>query len=884
MKKFFIILGSLIVLVLLSAVLVPVIFKDDIKRAIDEETDRYLNANVFYDAKDLSLSLFGSFPDLTIGMANFGIVGNEPFTEDTLVAVGNFEITVDIMSVITGDQIVVEDVLLDRPNIHILVLEDGVANYDIVKETSESGEVPKETSGSDPFSIAINHWEIVEGDFIYYDQSLQFYTTLFHINHEGSGDFAQDVFDMVSSTSISQLSLGYEGDEYVTNKSFAADITMGMDLANMKFTFKENKVALNDFGFGFEGTISMPNEDIDLDINFAGKDVSVTSILSLIPGLYQDYLKGLDASGAVAFDGYVRGTYNENSMPAIKANLGVEDGTIRYAEYPIPMEELNISSTMDYPGADIRDFSFEVDNFSMVIDGEKLSATLLFKDLEDYFWDLGIDGSVDLEKVLKIVPIEETKLSGRINARLATSGRMSDLEAERYDQIKASGDIKINALSYQSRELPQGFGIATASASFDPEKIELAEFKGNAGKTDLNMTGQISQYLDYALGEDAVLKGQFLFTSSLVDINEWMVEDTIAEAEVQEDTLAMQVVRIPDDIEFELDSKIEKLVYDNLTLNNFEGQVLIRNGTILLNGVQFDLLDGKFKLNGEYASLSDDPTFNFDFTIENLSIPQAFESFSTVQKLAPFARSMNGKFSTDFELEGVLGHDMMPKYETLTGSGLLEIAQAALQNAKLVNAVSSVSKLEADDKGVSMKDLIMSAEVVDGRVSVKPFDINVAGYTATLVGSSGVDGSLDYGMTIKNVSTGAVGDAVNRLTSSIAGVNNVDASTVDLNFGIGGTFTDPKVNLTGATPAGKGESSLKASLKNEATDRLALEKQKAVAVVDSTKAAAKDSVQAVMDEKKAEAEKEAAKAAEQAKEKAKKAVKNLFKKKKGGGK
>jgi hypothetical protein len=244
---------------------------------------------------------------------------------------------------------------------------------------------------------------------------------------------------------------------------------------------------------------------------------------------------------------------------------------------------------------------------------------------------------------------------------------------------------------------------------------------------------------------------------------------------------------------------------------------------------------------------------------------------------------MNGKFSTDFKLGGAFGQDMMPKYETLSGSGLLEIANAALQNAKLVNAVSSVSKLDADDQGVSLKDVIMSLEVMEGKVFVKPFDVKIAGYTATIAGSNGVDGSLDYGMTIKNVSTGAVGDAVNSLMSSFAGGSSVDASKIDLNFGIGGTFTDPKVNLKGATPAGKGETSMTAALKDEAADRLKDEKKKAVAVVDSTTTVAKDSAQAVLDAKKAEAEKKAEKAAEEAKEEAKKAVKNLFKKKKGGG-
>ena len=120
MKKVLIILASLIGLILLAAVLVPIIFKDDIQAAIDKELDKALNAKVYYDTDAFSVSLFKSFPDISVTVGDFGIVGVEPFEADTLVDVTEFSLTLDIMSVINGEQIEIVDVSLIEPTINVI--------------------------------------------------------------------------------------------------------------------------------------------------------------------------------------------------------------------------------------------------------------------------------------------------------------------------------------------------------------------------------------------------------------------------------------------------------------------------------------------------------------------------------------------------------------------------------------------------------------------------------------------------------------------------------------------------------------------------------------------------------------------------------------------
>ncbi|MDH5609089.1 MAG: hypothetical protein OEY56_06380, partial [Cyclobacteriaceae bacterium] len=699
MKKIAAAFASLIALVFVSLLLIPVFFKDTIRQALDTELDKNLNARVLYDVDAFSLSLIREFPNFSLSIGNFGVVGTGPFEKDTLLAVKEFNLTIDLKSVLFGDNISIKNIAMVSPDIKVIVLEDGTANYDIVKASDEQPVQESTAEEESALNIAIDQWSLTDANIAYYDATLPFYVTLLGMDHTGKGDFAQDVFDMVTQTSVSRFSVGYDGDEYITDKKLTADVVMAMDLANWVFTFRENQIKLNDFAFGFDGSVIMPAADITMDITYSGQEINLKSLLSLIPGTYDDYLDGITAGGVVGFNGYVKGTYNEKDMPAVAASFTVENGNIRYAEYPIPMEKININASFEMPSADLRETTFSLKHYSMELDGEPVAASLYFKDLEDYYWDFSLNGNLDLEKITRIIPFEDMELKGKLQASMQTKGRMSDLEAEAYQKLETSGQLALQDFSYIGADLPQGFGIKSTRATFTPEEIILSEFKGNAGNTDLNMSGKISNYMAYALEEDGELAGNLIFQSSRVDLNEWMTSEESAEnPEQSTDTAALEVIQIPENITFYLQSTIAELIYDDISLRNFNGALIVKDGTVRMDNVNFNLLDGTFKLNGLYAATDPKaPIYDFALTITDLSIPSAFKSFNTVRKLAPFAEKMDGKFSTNFSINGLLGDDMLPKYETITGAGLINIVRASLNDVKLLGAVSTVTKVKQED-------------------------------------------------------------------------------------------------------------------------------------------------------------------------------------------
>jgi hypothetical protein len=870
MKKLLIVLGSIIALFVLTIVLVPILFKDRIVSAVQTEIDKSINAKVNFDPSKIDISLLSDFPNLNLGVRDFSITGNDTFEGDTLFAAKNFSVEIDIVAIIKGDPLNIKGIMLDEPLINILVLEDGSANYDI---TFPSEEVEAETSSDEEVKLGIDHWEIINGRINYYDQMSDVAISLLGVNHEGNGDFTQTVFDMQTQTTAEDFSFAYDGDVYVAHKTLKADLFLGMDMDSMKFTFKDAKASLNEFHLSFDGFFAMPTDDYEMDINFATTDTQFKNILSLVPGMYADGFEDLETRGEFDFSGFVKGVYSETSMPGFAVDLVVRDAFVKSPDVPLPIEKIAMEMHAESKSGDMTEGFLEVKNFGLTIDKDRFTARAKVNNFDSPSWDLSMQGALNLDIISSIEPSQDFKMGGIINANINSKGSYLDVENEDYSKLQTTGDLKMQNFSYAEKGAPD-FIISNAVMDFNPESINFTTLKGNYGKSDFSLNGYLTNYIAYAIDESAVIKGNMRLTSTLLDINE-MMGVSEEEEETAEDTTAMEVVVIPKDIDFIFDATAQTITYDNFVMKNAVGQIKVKDGILMLDPLKVDMLEGSIQMTGLYNSQDEyEPKFDLRLDISQLSIPETYKNVITVQKFVPIAQKMEGKFSTDFSINGLLTQEMMPDFATLSGGGIINIVDAAVKDSKVIQGVTSLSKLDNTNE-VVFDDVRVQAEIKDGRLSVKPFDVKMGKYKATIDGSTGLEGDIAYNLKL-NVPTGSIGQAANSAISNLLGSNvNAVGNSVNLNFNIGGTYDDPKVGLGKTTT--EGGSSIKSSVKNQVSDKLDEGKKILKDSAEATVQIAKDSAKAEADRLKKKAEGEAKKKAEEEKEKLKDKAKSKLK-------
>ncbi|MBN2683261.1 MAG: AsmA family protein, partial [Bacteroidales bacterium] len=747
---------------------------------------------------DVDLTIFSSFPDLKLELHDFEIVGIEDFANDTLARFQSLEVKLDLMSVF-GSNIKIKSVIINTPVIKAKVLADGRANWDITKDSEEMEEEEEESN----FSLKLNNFEIRNATIIYDDRSMDVYTKLEDYNLQLSGDMTADLTILKTVSEAKYLTVNYEGVDMINKAKFKLNADIDADLANFKFTMKENQLFLNELEFGIDGWFAMPDEGYDMDLAFDVKQNEFRNFLSMVPALYMNDFGSLQTSGSLVFNGNMKGLYSDNTMPGFNVNLAIGNAMFKYPDLPGSANNINVDVSIanedGQPDNTIIDVkAFHIDFASTPID----ARLLLLTPVSDPQMEGWVKGQLDLGNLKNIVPIEETEMNGTINADLAFNGRLSTLENEKYEEFKATGIIEILNLLYKSTDLPQGLKIEKASMEVAPQYFTLNAFDAAMGKSDFHMEGKIENFLGYAFREET-LKGLFTFSSNTLDLNEFMTESSgeTTETASTESSSSDASIEVPANIDFELNSTIGKIIFEDLEITEVSGGIAIRDGNVNMNDLVMKMLDGSIKMKGAYGiNENNKPSIDFGLAINNFDIQKTYNAFSIIKEYVPIAEKCSGMFSASVEqFTCELSPSLEPDLKTVNAKGGLITKNIQINNSDLFSKIGSLLKSEKF-KIIKLDDVNLKFAIVDGNVSVEPFETKFGNTKAKIEGNQGIDQSLAYIMKFSIPRT-EFGGAANQVLDDLfakakgEGINLEMKDIIDVNALVNGTILEPKISL-----------------------------------------------------------------------------------------
>jgi hypothetical protein len=865
MKKVFKVLGAIFLLLLVLILVLPVLFKDKITEKVKSEINNKVNAKVNFS--DVNMSLFSHFPDFTLTINNLSVVGIAPFQGDSLLALKALNVSLDIMSVIKGDQIKIKTILLDHGHIHAIVLKDGKANWDIAKPDADTAKNPNAPPSK--FKISLKKFEIKEATIRYDDAAVGMHSLFTGFNHTLIGDFTQDNFTMKTNTTIENTNLVFGGIKYLSKVKAAMVADLDMDMVHSKYVFKKNELTLNELIFDMSGWMAMPGKDIDMDLKFDARKADFKSFLSMVPGFYTKDFKDLKSSGKLAFDGSAKGIYNSKRMPAFTFNLQIENGMFQYPKLPVAASNINVILKVNNPDGNLDHTLVNLSKMHVDMGKEPFDAHFIVKTpISDPDFDAVVKGRINLGNIEQLIPLEKgTTVTGLVQSDIEAAGRMSSIKSKKYEKLNVHGILLVNDLVYKSASMPKGAELIKLDLKFTPEKATLNAMDGKMGASDFHATGVIDNVLEYAL-KGALLKGTINLTSSYMDVNELIgapanAANTPAKGTAAPDAAPAKVLEIPSNLDMVIHANIAKLLYEKLMIEKMEGILTINESVLKMENLSMNMLDGKMLTNGSYSSKNlKEPTMGLDLSITGFDIQKTVKAFASVSKIAPIAEHATGTYSTKLKFTGLLNTKMEPVLPSLNGNGNLQTNDIVLTNSPVLNKIGDLVKMEQYKK-LALNNVNISYKFTNGRVVVDPFDMKIANIKSTVSGSSGFDQTLDYVMKTEVPNFG-VAEKLNM------------GQKVNVNILIKGTATKPVVSLgakemvSGAVDALKGKAKeIIDQKKTEVMDKVNAEKAKAQAEADKARAEAEARARA-------EAEKAKKDAEDQLKNSAKDKLKGIF--------
>lgn len=856
MKKFRKVLTVLLVVlvVLIGALLaIPVIYKKDIVRYIQDDLNKSLKAEVSFD-EDISLGLISSFPKLNVGVNQLLVKGQDQFASDTLFYSERIKLTIDLMELISAHKVEIGYLELLKPSIHLISTPGGV-NWDIVKDDSTDDE--SNVSMSSAFKKAI----VTDARFSYTDTAGNIAVDFSGITGNFSGSMAQDSFDLVSSLTCNNAFISYENIPYINNIGLKADAITALNLATDQYYFKENSFWIGDLLVTGKGGMSFDEQDnINFDINYASPNASFAELMSLIPAYYRSDMEGLKATGNANLEGSIKGLLSETSFPGYDLSLNLTNGRLEHQSLTTPFENVNLDLLVQNPDGADNSLVIDLKKLDFLYQKEPVSANMLLKTLyTDPYIDGSIKGKVRLEDMMKLANSdEEMDLAGNLDCDLAFKGFYSSVENEKYDEFSSTGHLTGTNISYKQPEYPQ-IDIAKSQIDFTSHKLTIPVFDAKAGKSDLLLSGFFDNMFGYMLNDES-LHGSMTLSSNYLDLNEFNTETSVESS----DSGTYLAVEIPANLDVRLMHNIRELKYDNYTLKDIAGNSRIADQTLKINQLTTRFLDGTISFNGLFKAASgSNPFTDIQMTVQDLNIQEVFKRSKTLKILAPVAEYVSGMFSSSFHLKTTLLDDLSPDLKNITCEGVLDLLNCNVEGLKSVSQMAD--KLQYDElrKPFKLKDLLLNFSILDGKIQVNPFDLPIGETILNIGGYSTLDKSLHFNglLTVPKELYASDANGIKQLipANQLNKIDSIDYKNIELAVNIGGQFLKPKVTLA--------YSAMKKGLKDQLKSRVSSEVDKRKQELQKKATDEMNRAKAEADKARQEAEEEARRALEEQKRK-----------------
>jgi len=782
-KKILKITGIIILLLAISLFAIPYFFKDQIKRKITEAINEKVDAKVSFD--DADLSFFKSFPLANVSVDKLLIINKAPFEGDTLVSMGELNLKMSIKELLKGkdESMNIEEISTENAVINILFNKDGVGNFDIALKNEERTE-----EKSKPLSLKIKEYEIENMRFKYFDEGSKIKMVIDSLNHSGTGDFAASKLDLVTK-STAKISLFMDKINYMNQVPVTLDAVLGIDLDKSKYTFKENKALINQLPLEFDGFIQLVENGQEYDLKFKTPTSSFQNFLGLIPSAYAGNLKDVKTTGDFTVAGFAKGIYSDKTVPKFNLAIASNNASFQYPNLPKSVQNIVIDTKIINETGLLNDTYVNLDRLSFKIDQDIFNAKANIRNIsENPLVNAELKGIINLSNVSKAYPIKlSVPLSGVLNADIVTKFDMKSVESNQYENMQNSGNMTLTGFKYVD-ETNKAMNINKAIVQFTNTRINLQELDLTTGKTDMKVNGVLENFYGFMLKKQE-LKGNFNMQS-----NQFAVADFMSPEAPKGNEKPKEAVKIPSYLDCSLTAKANTVLYDNLTLKDVSGKIIIKDQKVTLENVKSSVFGGQISANGAVSTKDKVPVFNMNLGMSAVDIQQTFTQLDMMKKIAPIAGVINGKLNTTIKLSGNLDDKAMtPNINSISGDLLGQLLSTTVNssNSELLTKLSENVKF-IDLKKLNLNDVKAALTFKDGKVNVKPFDIKYQDIKVNVGGQHGFDQNMNYNLKF-DVPAKYLGSEVNSLIAKLSPADAKKLENIPINALLSGNFKNPKV-------------------------------------------------------------------------------------------
>ena len=476
MKKVVKIAAIVVAVIIVLLIALPFMFRGKIAELVKTEGNKMLNAE--FDFASLDISLIRHFPQASLSLEDFWLKGKGDFANDTLVQAGEVTATVNLLSLFGNSGYDISRIYIDDTRLHAIVLEDGRANWDIMKADSTTTDTAATEEGSGNFRIKLQRVELDGVDLIYDDRQgghvCRSRRTGAHLPGETSRG-ERSTLQLKAETDGVTYRTG--GVPFLNKARITARLDVDADFTNGRYELKDNALTLNAIEANLDGWVQLGEGKTDMDIKLHTNDIGFKEVLSLVPAIYAKDFDQLKTDGTATLSALCQRLAPRRQCACVQSR---PHGEGRHVPISVSPRRTWTKSTYrpawENPGGLLDGTTVTIQPFSFRLANNPFSLTATGQDTHQRpgFHTHSPRHARPKQSPKMSIRWKNMELNGVVKADMNVAGRLSYIEKGEYDNVKAGGTIALSNMKLKMTDLPD-INIQKSLFTFTPQYLQLSE-------------------------------------------------------------------------------------------------------------------------------------------------------------------------------------------------------------------------------------------------------------------------------------------------------------------------------------------------------------------------------------------------------------------------
>lgn len=699
------------------------IYEEDVVKLIIKELNKYLKTEVRIDPKNIDLTIIKSFPNCAIEFKELTAMDAKEFkTDDTLLFAKRLALEFNIKDLFNKNY-TIKKIELENAQCHLKVDKKGNANYIVWKSDSVS-------SGSDSLKFALEKISLKNVDVSLKDskRKIKLNTSVKELNFKGK--FNEDNYTLISDGSAYVNLFQVQKIKYVQNKNVKFDIEF--DVTGSTYTIRKSETSINYTQLVSNGAFVIKDSLQSLDINFNGKNLDISSTLSLLPEKFQNQIHDYESDGEFYASGEC---HYKNGQPFIlKSDFGIKNATITYKEKNTTLTHVNLLGNIT---VNENRSNLTLKNISANLNSNTFTGDMELTNFKDPYLKLKLAANTKLEELIAFYPIDTLEnLSGAINLNAEIEGLISEMKSNAYSpSIKANGNAVITDLKATFKQTNKHINIPEGKLELNNRHLNVYNLKLIKGNSDVMLVGELPNFLSYLFDPKEPLTVIAQVTSDKIEL-----EDFLFGAGKSSENSS---INIPANLDFNVLVAVTHLTFGKFVADNIKGNMLLKNQKIALKDLSLNVADGDVKLNIFADASGDNFKVSADCDLSKLNIQKLFTQLNNFGQSTIQDDNLKGFVTANVDFSGTWDKKLKVDLNSINVTSSILIERGELIGFKPLESLAKYIDVN-ELKHIKFSTLQSAVEIKNRMITIPRTSIKSNAINMELWGKHTFDNVIDY--------------------------------------------------------------------------------------------------------------------------------------------